>query len=138
MQSLTIGQVAKRAGVGIETIRYYERRGLLEAPRRRDSGYRVFSQNEIRRLIFIREAKALGFTLAEIEDLLALRTDTRSGCREVQALGRAKILEVEKKIAVLQKMRRVLKKLVTQCPGEGPKNDCPILDALDGDTQKEA
>ena len=138
MQSLTIGQVAKRAGVGIETIRYYERRGLLEAPRRRDSGYRVFSQNEIRRLIFIREAKALGFTLAEIEDLLALRTDTRSGCREVQALGTSKLLEVEKKIAVLQKMRRVLKNLVTQCPGEGPKNDCPILDALDGGTQKEA
>lgn len=131
MTTLSIGQAAKQAGVSVETIRFYESRGLIENPPRKRSGYRQYQSRDIARLQFILQAKALGFTLNEIQELLSLRADTESGCRELNILGQKKLDDIEKKIKSLQRIRGTLKNLLDQCPGEGPKSDCPILDALD-------
>ena len=131
IQSLTIGQAAKQAGVSVETIRFYERQDLIERPARKESGYRLFSRDDIRRLLFIQQAKSLGFSLAEIKSLLSLRADPDSSTREVKQFAASKLDDIEKKIKMLQRMKKTLKSLVGQCPGEGPKHQCPILEALD-------
>lgn len=133
MSSLTIGAVARRTGLSAETIRFYEREGLLPPPARRASGYRQYSEVDVRRLAFIQHAKSLGFTLAETAELLALRIDPNTTRREVKARARAKLADVEARLRKLQRMRRTLKRLVDACPGEGPKAHCPILDALEGE-----
>lgn len=129
--SMAIGEVAKSSGVSIETIRYYEREGLLAAAERKESGYRVFNQDHVRRLRFIQKAKTLGFSLREISELLSIREDPKGSSREVKALARAKLVDIEEKIRVLQRMKRSLKPLVDSCPGQGAKSACPILEALD-------
>lgn len=134
MKPLTIGQVARGAGVGIETVRFYEREGLLEAPARKESGYRQYEEDVVVRLRFIRRAKELGFALKEIKELLALRVDPATTCAEVRSRAEAKIADVEEKIATLQRIKRALKRLATECRGKGPISDCPILDALDPHT----
>lgn len=131
MTTLTIGQVAKRAGVGRETIRFYERRGLIEEPSRRESGYRQYDNTAVARLAFIQQAKALGFSLGEIAELLSLRTDAGAGAREIKKIAETKLADIEARIKLLQRMRKTLKKMVDECPGEGPKSKCPILEALD-------
>ena len=125
-----IGAAAKRAGVGIDTIRYYEREGLLPPPRRRASGYRDYDAAAVERLRFIRRAKALGFTLEEIRELLALSTDHERGVRGVKQRAQARLAMMELRIRELQRMRRGLKKLIDECPGHGDPGGCPILDAL--------
>lgn len=131
MHTMTIGQVAKHAGVGVETVRYYERRGLLEAPPRRDSGYRQYSQDVIRRIQFIKHAKDLGFSLKEISELLGLRVDPDTTCSEVKQRAEVKIADIEAKLRDLQRMKTALMRLTAACSGRGPTSQCPILDALE-------
>ncbi len=130
MKPLTIGQVAKRTGIGIETIRFYERQGLLQEPERKDSGYRQFSEDVLARLRFIRRAKELGFSLREIGELLAIQDDSDATRADVKEHTAKKLSDIEARILDLQRMRRALKKLLEACPGHGPLQVCPILDAL--------
>lgn len=130
MQTLTIGQVARQAGVGVETVRYYEREGLIPAPPRTASGYRHYPLDSIRRLAFIRHAKALGFSLADIRELLALRAEPGASSEPVKQLAEAKLIEIKEKILALQRMAETLEHLIEQCPGHVPTVECPILDAL--------
>lgn len=132
MKPLTIGQVARQAGVGVETVRFYERQGLIEEPTRSASGYRQFDEEVVDRLRFIREAKELGFTLGEIKELLSLKLDHSSSCGEVKGRAEAKIADIEEKIRTLQRMKRALVKLTKACSGDGPTSECPILESLDG------
>jgi Hg(II)-responsive transcriptional regulator len=130
METLSIGQVARRAGVGVETVRFYEREGLLEEPARRTSGYRQYSEQVVTRLHFIKRAKLLGFSLKEITELLQLRVDAQTSCEEVKQRTEAKIVEVERKLVELQRMRQALLQVASLCTGRGPENRCPMLDAL--------
>lgn len=131
MDGLTIGEMAKRAGVNRETVRYYERRRLLPRPARLVSGYRVFSDDALRRLKFIRHAKALGFSLAEVRELLGLRVNSPDSCDRVRERTQAKIDDIERKIRALQQMKSVLFELVAACAQRGRTNDCPILESLE-------
>jgi MerR family copper efflux transcriptional regulator len=130
---VTIGAVARRAGVGIDTIRYYEREGLLPAPQRRASGYRDYGPDVVERLRFIRRAKDLGFTLEEIRELLALSTDRERGVKTVKQRAEVRLGEVEQRIRELQRMKRGLRQLIDACPGHGPLEHCPILRARGGE-----
>jgi MerR family mercuric resistance operon transcriptional regulator len=129
--SLRIGDVAKRAGVNLQTIRYYEQEGLLPRPPRLASGYRVFPDTAVRQVRFIKRAQELGFSLAEIRDLLSLRASAGANAQDVRSRARAKIADIEDKIRSLQAMKDALATLAERCPGCGPLSDCPILDALD-------
>jgi MerR family copper efflux transcriptional regulator len=128
--ALTIGTVAKRAGVPIDTIRYYEREGLLPEPLRRASGYRSYGEGTVAQLRFIRRAKALGFTLDEIRDLLALSADRQRGVKSVKQRAEERLAAIETRIAELQRVRDGLVELVASCPGHGAPEHCPILRAL--------
>lgn len=131
MEGLTIGELAKRAHVNRETVRYYERRRLLPRPSRSMSGYRIFSEEALRRLRFIRHAKVLGFSLNEIKELLALRVNSIDACDRVRERTQTKLADIEKKIQALQQMKDALSELVTACARRGKTSDCPILDSLD-------
>ena len=131
MQSLTIGQLARCAEVPIDTIRYYERARLIREPPRRPSGYRQYPIETVRRLRFIRRAKALGFTLEEIGELLALGSQRNVGA--VRRSAQRKLADVEARIAELDRIRSTLARLVKTCAGHGPVRDCPILSALNED-----
>ena len=125
-----IGSVAKLTGNNIETIRYYEKIGLLPEPKRGASGYRQYPDTTIKRLQFIKAAKALGFTLSDIKELLELRADSAASCASVQAKAKTKLLEVENKIRVLSKIMRVLQSLADECRVEKEISYCPILNAM--------
>lgn len=131
MQTLTIGKVAKQADVGVETIRFYEREGLIAEPARRASGYRQYPIETVDRLLFIKRAKELGFSLKEIKELLALRLAPGATCGQIKKRAEAKVEDIEDKIHSLQRMKRALKKLTVACSGKGLVSDCPILDALE-------
>jgi MerR family transcriptional regulator, copper efflux regulator len=131
MDSIGIGTLAKRAGVGIDTVRYYERAGLLAPSRRLASGYRRYTALELSRLRFIRRAQALGFTLEEVRDLLAL--SAKRDVARVKRSAQSKLEDVDEKIAALKKVREGLAKLIDACPGHGRAADCPILQALGGE-----
>jgi len=128
---LGIGDLAKQAGVGIDTVRYYERSGLLAPHMRLPSGYRRYRDLEVARLRFIRRAQALGFTLAEIKSLLKL--SAQRNVAQVKRSAQAKLADVDRRIKELQRIRRGLAELITQCPGHGRAEDCPILRALGGE-----
>lgn len=128
--TLTIGGLAKRAGVAIDTIRYYEREGLLPEPSRRPSGYRSYGEGTLARLRFIRRAKTLGFTLEEIRDLLALSADRQRGVKAVKQRAQRRLAEIEGRIAELERVRAGLAQLIEACPGHGAPDQCPILQAL--------
>lgn len=130
-ETLRTGEVAAQAGVNIQTLRYYERRGLLEEPERRPSGYRGYPADAVRLIRFIKRAQELGFTLTEIEDLLRLRGDQESACSEVRSAAEAKIEDIEQKIRHLRAMKRALGVLVASCATERSPRHCPILEALD-------
>jgi MerR family mercuric resistance operon transcriptional regulator len=130
MGTLPIGRLAKKAQVNIETVRYYERRGLLPEPPRRQSGYRQYSENDVSRLLFIKRAQTLGFTLKEISELLNLRVDPDTTCGDVKKRAEAKIADIEEKILALRKMKKALAKLASTCRGRGPTSECPILEML--------
>ena len=129
--ALTIGALAAAAGVGVETVRFYERRGLLPRPPRTPSGYRQYSPAAVGRLRFIRRGQGLGFTLEEIGELLELRVDEVAACGAVEAGARAKMLRVEEKMAELQRIRDALGRLVAACERREPTGECPILEALE-------
>lgn len=132
METLTIGKVAKRAGLGIETVRFYEREGLIaEPPRSESSGYRHYPEDTVARLRFVKKAKELGFSLKEIRELLSLRARPSRSCADVRKRANEKIEDIDQKMASLKAMRKALVGLVKECSGSGPRTECPILNALD-------
>lgn len=131
MKNFTIGQLAKKTHVNVETIRYYERRGLMPEPPRSESGYRHYSQDSVARIQFIIHAKELGFSLKEVSELLSLRVDPHTTRGDVKRMAEVKIADIEEKIRALQDMKNALMKLKAECIGRGPVGECPILEALD-------
>ncbi|MBN8263191.1 MAG: heavy metal-responsive transcriptional regulator [Xanthomonadales bacterium] len=127
---MKIGELAKRAQVPIDTVRYYEREGLIPPPPRRASGYRDYLDADVDRLRFMRRAKGLGFTLPEIRELLNLTALTGGDMAALNAQTQAKLRDVEEKIESLTRIRDALQGLVTACPGHGALERCPILAAL--------
>lgn len=130
METMTIGQLARKVKVNIQTVRFYERRGLIPEPARRSSGYRQYSQDDVARIQFIKHAQQVGFTLKEISKLLSLRVDPNTTCSEVRDRAKVKIAEIEEKIGALERMKTALSKLAAKCRGEGPTSECPILESL--------
>jgi MerR family mercuric resistance operon transcriptional regulator len=128
---LKIGEVAERGGVSLQAIRYYEREGLLPKPPRLASGYRLFPDTAVRRVHFIKRAQELGFSLAEIRELLALRENAGADAQDMRDRAIAKVVDIEQKIRRLRVMKNALKALTESCPGCGPLSECPILDALE-------
>ena len=131
MPALRIGQVARRAGVSVETVRYYEHEGLLEEPARRPSGYCEYSEEVIRKIQFIKRAQTLGFTLSGIAGLLALKHDPGRKACEVKLAAKDLASEITERISTLERMRETLAEFARACSGEGGTNECSILDALD-------
>ena len=129
--TLKIGALAQAAGVGVETIRFYERKGLLQQPPRTRSGYRRYPGDTVHRLKFIRRAQGLGFALREISELLDLRVDEVAACGPVEAQAREKLEQVAGKIEALRQMERALQRLVEACEAREPTGACPILQELD-------
>src|SRR5260370_24389158 len=130
MEQLTVGELARRAHVNRETVRYYERRRLLPRPLRTTSGYRVFSDDALRGLRFIRPGKALGFSLNEIKELLALRVNSIGACDRVQERTQAKMADIDEKIRSMKQVKDALSELVDACARRRKSNECPILDSL--------
>ena len=132
MSNLTIGKIAKASGLSIETIRYYEREGILPEPGRTEAGYRIYPESSIARLRFVRRAKRLGFTLAEIRNLLML-SDGAGDTAQVKALTEQKLALIKQRIEDLSRMRDALEELADRCPGTGCLDACPIINALSAD-----
>lgn len=128
MSSLSIGKLAKQAGVAIDTVRYYERNALLAPAGRLASGYRRYSTTELKRLCFIRRAKALGFSLDDVRELLALSDE--HDIAKVRRAAERKLGDIAQRIEELERIRAGLNTLVTACPGHGRAEACPILNAL--------
>lgn len=129
MDKLTIGKLAEAAGVGIDTVRFYERAGLIRKPARSAAGYRLYAADEISRLRFIRRAKDLGFSLEEIAELLRLN-DGQGPRASVRELARRRLDEIERKLGELRALQQSLRTLVGQCDGEGGLAGCPIIESV--------
>lgn len=131
MKEWTIGDAARRAGVGVETIRFYERRGLIEKPLRPQvSGFRIYSPEQVRRVKFIRRAQQIGFSLLEIQELLSLSADPAADCSRIRSKAVAKLDQVKHKIEQLGRIGSALEALIDVCPGRGGIQTCTILDTL--------
>ena len=130
MEKLSIGELAKQANVNIETIRYYERRGLLPDPPRNKSGHRQYSSEALKRTDFIKRCQALGFSLNEIAEILELRVTPESSCADMKSRVGEKLTEVDLKIRELALIRDALSRLLKKCTGKGPIGSCPILEEL--------
>ncbi|HYR07150.1 MAG TPA: MerR family transcriptional regulator [Longimicrobium sp.] len=130
MAVLTIGELAKRAGVGVETVRFYEREGLIPPPPRTGSGYRQYPPETVARLRFIQRAKELGFSLREVEELISLHLDPEVPCAEVRTRAEAKIADIDARLRDLERMRASLAQFVDACDAGGDGSPCPILEAL--------
>lgn len=137
MKGLRSGEVAERAGIGPEALRFYERRGLVPVPPRAANGYREFPVDTVTRIRFIQRAQRIGFSLEEIGELLGLRVDAGVDCEDVRGRAEAKLAEVEGKIRDLERIRSTLGELVHRCLDQSSSGDCPILAALEPD-EKEA
>ncbi|QDU26665.1 Mercuric resistance operon regulatory protein [Anatilimnocola aggregata] len=131
MLTLTIGQVAREAGIGVETVRFYEREGLLELPARRASGYRQFEPDAVARLRFIKQAQRLGFTLREIRELLSLKLNPGATRAQVRQRALDKVTDFDRRIADLKRMKKALAPLIEACDGRGKLDGCPILAAIE-------
>ena len=128
---MTISKAAHAAAVGVETIRFYERRGLIVQPAKPEgAGYRKYSNETVQRVRFIRQAQEIGFSLREIAELLSLRADPSADCSDVREQATMKLEEVNRKIARLEEVRRALEDLIAACPGRGALRTCSIMDAL--------
>jgi len=134
--ALKIGEVAERGGVNLQTIRYYEREKLLPEPPRLPSGYRMFPEQTVHRVRFIKRAQELGFSLAEVRDLLSIQIDPKKECSDVKRLAKAKMADIDEKIRTLEAMKRVLSRLTKLCPGRGPSSECPILESIDAKEER--
>ncbi|MEE8259945.1 MAG: heavy metal-responsive transcriptional regulator [Nitrospinaceae bacterium] len=131
METLTRGELAKRSRVNIETLRYYEKRNLIDPPRRSEAGYRLYTPADILRIRFIKNAQKLGFTLKEIRELLKLRIKINSSCDSVLKKAEHKRAEIMVKIKDLQSMKRTLDQLIHKCEQSIPTEDCPILESFE-------
>ena len=131
--ALKIGELAEHAEVNLQTIRYYERERLLPEPPRLSSGYRLYPDTAVRRVRFIKRAQEIGFSLAEIRELLSLRVDPRRKSDEVRTLAQTKIANIEGKIRTLKAMKTALHRLTDRCSGCGPASECPILESIDSE-----
>ena len=131
MREFTSGTAAERAGVNQETLRYYERRGLLPVPTRSSANYRLYSEDAVRRIRFIKRAQDLGFTLVEIKELLTLTESIEANCSDVRQRALRKIRDVEQRMRDLKRIKKTLQELAELCPGSSDLEDCPILRALD-------
>jgi MerR family transcriptional regulator, copper efflux regulator len=129
-EMLSIGQVAKKTDISIETLRFYERSGLIPEPPRKESGYRQYPEEIVPVLRFIKNAKDLGFTLAEIKELLSLRCAPDGTKADVRKKTMEKIAELDRKILLLNRMKKSLEGLAEACDGSGPASECPILEAM--------
>ncbi len=132
---MTRGELAKRCGVNIETLRYYEKKNLLDPPPRSDAGYRLYSSEDMLKIRFIKNAKRLGFALKEIAELMKLRVRKKTSCESVLTKARKKRDEVDNKIKALQSMKKVLDQLVGKCERSVPTEDCPILASFESTTK---
>ncbi|HLB16352.1 MAG TPA: heavy metal-responsive transcriptional regulator [Burkholderiales bacterium] len=135
MDTVSIGTLAKDLGLGAGTLRYYERRGLLSPAQRTASGYRMYDRDAAQRLRFIRRAQALGFSLEEIAELLALHDNPHASARRVKRLTEARITDLATRIRDLERMKQALEVLAASCSGRGQTRECPILAALDRDDE---
>ena len=131
MTGLTSGELARQGGINLESIRFYEKQGLLPKPPRTASGYRTFPPDAVRRVRFIKRAQELGFSLREIKELLALRVDPDTSCADVRRRAEEKLTDIDQKISDLKRMKQTLAGLAAACPGRGAISDCPILESLD-------
>ncbi len=131
METLTRGELAKRSRVNVETLRYYEKRNLIDPPRRSEAGYRLYTPADILRIRFIKNAQKLGFTLKEIRELLKLRIKINSSCDSVLKKAEHKRAEIMVKIKDLQSMKRTLDQLIHKCEQSIPTEDCPILESFE-------
>lgn len=129
---MTRGVFALRAGIGLETVRYYERIGLLEEPMRTTSGYRVYGPEDLSRLMFIKRAKALGFSLDDIRELIALKVDKGCDCSDVARRAEHRLADVRQRLEGLERVRKGLEELIASCRTNPVKEVCPILDVLEG------
>jgi len=129
-ETMLIGKVAHQARVNVQTLRYYERRGLLEEPERTPSGQRAYPEDAVRRVRFIKRAQELGFSLAAVKELLSLRAAPRAKCADVLQQAQEKIRDIDDKISTLRRMRKALSRLMAECEGSLPATECPILGAL--------
>jgi MerR family mercuric resistance operon transcriptional regulator len=136
MTGLKVGEVAKQASVNLQTVRYYERRGLLPRPPRTESNYRAYPEDAVVRVRFVKRAQDLGFTLGEIKELLSLRATPRTRCADVRERAEAKVSAIDSKVRTLQAMRKALIKVISECSGKGYVTECPILEALDSEHEE--
>ena len=134
MESLRTGEVARRAGVNVETLRFYEREGILPEPPRRVSGYREYPPETVELIRFVKRAQQLGFSLKEIRELLELREVPRRASKQVRQLVQAKIAEIEAKIRDLESMREALGELLCACRDRPKAATCPIIASLNGES----
>ena len=130
MGDFTIGRLSRQTGIAAETLRYYERRGLITPAQRTHAGYRLYEPDAAQRLRFIRRAQTLGFSLDEIAELLVLNDNPAESAASVKRLTQAKISDIETRIRDLERMKQALERLAEECPGHGSTADCPILEAL--------
>ena len=132
MKTMTISKIAKAAGVGVETVRFYERKGLVDQPLKPSSGgFRVYPAETAGRIRFIRQAQELGFSLREIKELLSLRTDPATDCADVRERAQVKLDEITRKITQMKGIQVALEKLIAVCPGQGALQVCSIIDAIE-------
>ena len=132
MKTMTISKIAQEAGVGIETVRFYERKGLVDQPPKPSSGgFRVYPVETAGRIRFIRQAQELGFSLREIKELLSLRTDPATDCADVRERAQTKLNEVKRKITLMKGIQTALEQLIAACPGQGALQVCSIIDAIE-------
>ncbi len=129
--NLTIGQLAKAAGVNVQTVRFYEREGILKPQTRLQSGYRVYNEDSLKRLYFIRQAKDLGFSLEEIRSLLSLRVRSANQCDQVRSRAEKKLNDVQQKIRHLKNLERTLKGLISDCQSRVVSDCCPIIEKME-------
>jgi MerR family transcriptional regulator, copper efflux regulator len=130
---MKIGSIAKKAGVGVETVRFYERKGLIAQPRKPANGFRSYPDETVAKLKFIRQAQDLGFSLKEIEELLSLKTRRSAGCADVRTRAQTKLNEVNEKVLNLMLLKQTLEELIDACPGKGSVDICSILNSMEAD-----
>jgi MerR family transcriptional regulator, mercuric resistance operon regulatory protein len=131
-------ELAMRAGVNVQTLRYYERRGLLAAPPRSGSGYRAYPSDAVRVVRFVKRAQQLGFTLEEIEELLHLAGGGPDSCEAARGVAEARLADLDAKIADLRRMRDSLDRLVATCPRPRVERECPLLQAIRVDSEEDS
>jgi len=128
---MKIGELAARGAVSVQTVRFYERKGLLEPPTRSSGGFRLYEPEVVDRLLFIRDGQELGFTLAEISELLSLRAENEASCEQIRIVANKRIEALEAKIQQLERMRATLHRLASVCPGDAPAGECPVITFLE-------